>query len=496
MANQQRRLGFGTPVPSCDLAPPAGYKGLAGFHKYWGKKPTEAWHLLIGKLTSANDVVLDPFLGSGLIAKECTDLQRRFIGFDINPISIELTKLYLCLPEYTELKGALAEIGSNIKSRIDLMYKTADGSIATHFLWEEGKLVDAWTKAGGKRIRLALGEKEIAGIQERFLCKSRGAGNMRLFDNSRINSKESFSLDDLFTSRALRAIDMIKGEIERYDGDLKRALLLILSSSLGQMSRMVFAVSNRGGSRGGGARQCEVGSWVIGYWKPAQHFEINAWNCFENKARRLLNAVKEAGGGRSRPVTGNLSGLLENSCMAHVRVGDSESLLKEIPSDSVKVVLTDPPHGDRIPYLELSEMWNCVIGLESDYDGELVVSNAKKRNKDIASYNGKLTAILQECTRVLAGDGLMAIIFNARSKEHWASIHKLESDTGLRYVGCYSMAYSAGSVVQDSRKGGLKSDYVMLYGKSMADAREAVLTGGFHKIRSWSNEFPESGVAA
>ena len=49
---------------------PEGYKGLSSFHKYWGKKPTEAWRFLIENLTEPSDIVLDPFLGSGLIAKE------------------------------------------------------------------------------------------------------------------------------------------------------------------------------------------------------------------------------------------------------------------------------------------------------------------------------------------------------------------------------------------------------------------------------------------
>ena len=61
--------------------PPEGYKGLSGFHKYWGKKPTEAWRFLIENLTEPGDIVLDPFLGSGLIAKECIVLDRRLYRF-------------------------------------------------------------------------------------------------------------------------------------------------------------------------------------------------------------------------------------------------------------------------------------------------------------------------------------------------------------------------------------------------------------------------------
>ena len=71
------------------------YKGLHGFHKYWGKKPFEINDLLISKLTSKNDIVLDPFLGGGLIARTAVINQRKFIGIDINPISCELANLFL-----------------------------------------------------------------------------------------------------------------------------------------------------------------------------------------------------------------------------------------------------------------------------------------------------------------------------------------------------------------------------------------------------------------
>ena len=43
--------------------------------------------------------------------------------------------------------------------------------------------------------------------------------------------------------------------------------------------------------------------------------------------------------------------------------------------------LSDPPHGDRIPYLELSEIWNVILGEEPPFEAEIVVSNAKDRSK-------------------------------------------------------------------------------------------------------------------
>ncbi|MYG00355.1 site-specific DNA-methyltransferase, partial [Candidatus Poribacteria bacterium] len=119
---------------------PDGYKGFAGFHKYWGKKPIEVWRYLIEKLTVPNDIVLDPFLGSGLLAKECVNHNCKFIGFDVNPISIELTKLFLSPPNYIDLAKAIFGMEMDIRLPINSMYKLSDGTIATHFLWDNDRI--------------------------------------------------------------------------------------------------------------------------------------------------------------------------------------------------------------------------------------------------------------------------------------------------------------------------------------------------------------------
>ena len=380
---------------------PKGYKGFANFHKYWGEKPVEVWRFLIEKLTVPHDIVLDLFIGSGLIANECVDNNCRFIGFDVNPISIELTKLYLHPPDYINLSKTIYEIERDIKAKINSMYKLSDGTIVTHFLWNNDQIKRVWTKSGRKRVELTLTKLEIENLQNIEEYQPVRIRELQLFDNSRINSKKAFSVKTLFTPRALRTIDIIKGEIEKHSGDLKRALLLILSASTGQMSKMVFAVTNRGKSKGIETDNVEVGSWVVGYWCPVQQFEINAWNCYLTKVNKLLKAVEEGRHLEFAPISTSLDDFLNKEETVYVQQGDSEQLLKNIPSAFINLILTDPPHGDRIPYLELSEMWNSIIGLDSNYDEELVVSNAKDRGKDGKLYNEKLSAIFYQCARVL-----------------------------------------------------------------------------------------------
>jgi hypothetical protein len=489
--NLQIPFNFGGNDAQDSQLSPEGYKGFAGFHKYWGKKPTEVWRFLIENLTLPHDIVLDPFLGSGLIAKECIGHNCRFIGFDVNPISIELTKLYLLHPDYIDLRNAIYEIERRIRPLINSIYLLSDGNIATHFLWDNNQITRVWTKRGRKRVELNLTKLELENLQSPEEYRPIRLRELRLFDNSRINSQKTLSVTKLFTPRALRTIDIIKGEIEQYSGNLKSALHLILSASVGQMSNMVFAVSKRGKTKGIETDKIEVGSWVVGYWCPAQHFEINAWNCYATKANKLLKAIGEVGVSKPVKISPVLNDFLDSKETVYLQQGDSEQLLKDIPTGSIKVILTDPPHGDRIPYLELSEMWNSIIGLDSNYEHELVVSNAKERGKDIRSYNEKLSSIFYQCARVLKKNGFMAILFNARSECYWQSLRELETATGLTYIGCYPNVYSAGSVLQDNRKGGLKSDYVLLYGKQNSEEKRLKTLAAFSDVKGWTTRYPK-----
>jgi hypothetical protein len=122
------------------------------------------------------------------------------------------------------------------------------------------------------------------------------------------------------------------------------------------MSKMVFAVTSRGKTRGETATKVEVGSWVIGYWRPTLHFEVNVRSCFTRRVEKLLSALSVRG-----PLHGTLFAetsecVLTGSSPAFVDCIDCRTLLSQLPANSVDLVITDPPHSDRIAYLELSSM--------------------------------------------------------------------------------------------------------------------------------------------
>ena len=272
---------------------PKGYKGLYAFHKYWGKKPHEPIAYIIERLTSPGDVVLDPFVGSGPVAREALLRSRKFLGFDINPVAVELTNLLSRPPLKQNIARAARHIEEQAKSRILQSYLLPDRTTsATHYLWDGPSLVKIWVTDGRRRRReLEPTEHDRATSAKYADYRATRIRPPRFFSNSRINSSPTMSLDNLFTGRAQRNIDLLLEAIQGCGSINTPALMLCLTAASGQMTKMVFAVTGRGKTTGSRSDSIEVGSWVIGYWCPRLHFEVNVWHCFERRLKKLQAAL-------------------------------------------------------------------------------------------------------------------------------------------------------------------------------------------------------------
>ena len=133
---------------------------------------------------------------------------------------------------------------------------------------------------------------------------------------------------------------------------------MTFSGTLSQASNLVFVI--RGREKNEGARdKAEVGSWVIGYWVPEEHFEIHAWNCFENRFKRILKGVQEINDLFSEKDEGYLS--------SHAQLFNGSATELQAENESVDYVFIDPPHANRILYMEQSLMWNAWLGLDQSF---------------------------------------------------------------------------------------------------------------------------------
>lgn len=67
--------------------------GIHSFHRYYGKLIPAIPRAAIREFTVEGDIVFDPFVGSGTTAVEAIYLNRRFVGVEINPLSVLISKI-------------------------------------------------------------------------------------------------------------------------------------------------------------------------------------------------------------------------------------------------------------------------------------------------------------------------------------------------------------------------------------------------------------------
>jgi hypothetical protein len=136
------------------------------FHSYPARMHPETARRLVVELSRAGQTVLDPFCGSGTVLVEARRAGRRGIGYDINPLSRELTWLKTLAPSDAWL-AALQQETTRVASHADerrqrkagatRRYSSVDrAQFAAHVLLELDGLRDGILATKDAELRRAL----------------------------------------------------------------------------------------------------------------------------------------------------------------------------------------------------------------------------------------------------------------------------------------------------------------------------------------------------
>lgn len=195
-------------------------------------------------------------------------------------------------------------------------------------------------------------------------------------------------------------------------------LKFTFSSALPQASKLVFVYRIKG-------REKQVGGWATrGYWIPPEYFEINAWNCFEER----FNKIK-----RGKQESNTLVKNFKNTEVFEDLKDDSNILIKThnvlnineiISPNSIDYIFTDPPYGDAVPYLELDYMWNSWLENEVDFDDEIIISDSPTRNKKFELYEKMLNAAFKQIHMILKPEKYLTVTFHSTDIKIWNAIIK------------------------------------------------------------------------
>lgn len=472
------------PVSALPHTPP--YK----IHKYFARRPWNVFNQLVKNFSLEHEIILDPFCGGGVTVLEGLKENRKVVGVDLNPLSIFVIKnmvknedgLFLldsaadnCVSYLMQLykgfnffehdrekifidwfevcfKIKCNHCGSTIllsnENKISNgLYRCFKSNCKSHNTKRKGVepknckrigreyLYKVGYKKNGEKIVSKVNKQDLASITShiRFLKGEIKKSGLTIPQDTiptnwdrqledQLEQKGIIYFQDLFTERNLMInlllLDYIKS-VKKSIGESNYELLRIcFSNTIKDTNIMSFTNDTWQSGR--------PTTWSKhAYWIPSQFCEVNIIKAFQKSIQRVKSSlaynsqinlkIKETKT-FSDFRTSNL--LLKNTSIADYN----------IPDDSIDAIITDPPYGSNVQYLELSHFWHVwnsdLYSEKPDFTKE-AISNRKKNfigSKSMYDYESNLSSVFSKCYKVLKKDKHMVLTFNNKDISAWLAL--------------------------------------------------------------------------
>jgi putative DNA methylase len=257
---------------------------------------------------------------------------------------------------------------------------------------------------------------------------------------------------EFFNDRQLLALGWLRSAIMGLDSKEARGPLLTLFSGVLEFNNMFASYKGEGT----GAVRHMFAHHIL---KPQRTpLEANVWGTprssgsFSTLFRsRLLRAaqyqkqpteVTRAGGESitsslafASPVKSWPKGESPTPCAIYLSCGDSKKL--GLPSQSVDLVVTDPPFFDNVHYSELADFFYSWQQIGLRVEGRTTRSPAEVQDASAREFGEKLGAVLAECSRVLKEEGLLVFTYHHSRDEGWKALSRALRAADFVAVNCH-----------------------------------------------------------
>jgi 16S rRNA G966 N2-methylase RsmD len=346
-----------------------------GVHGYFTKQTWNVVAEYIKHFSQKGDVVLDPFGGSGVTAIEALMNDRKGIHLDLNPMSVFMVDSLTAPIKETELMET---------------FNTIKEEYAKHEPKTDKQIADALLKYPyPKGLALPKGS-------------------------------DVEMVEHLFSPKQLAQLALLKHLIIKHSkqNNVKKSLLLSFSSTINKFNLTFHYTKTDGGGD----------SAIFRYYRyriAPEPDSLDLWPIFETKFKKVLAAKREINYKINADSIHNLS-----------VVQGTATNLAFIKSESIDYIYTDPPYGKKIPYLDLSTMWNAWLDLkvsEQDFEQEAIEGGEHHKSKE--NYNDLMAQSIREMYRVLKFDRWMSFVFAHKDPEFWHLIINTAEKCGFEYAG-------------------------------------------------------------
>ena len=347
-----------------------------GVHGYFTKQTWNVVAEYIKNFSKPGDLVLDPFGGSGVTAIEALMNNRSGINIDLNPMAVFIVQSLIAPVNQSELATAFNEVKE--------AYKKNEPNT----------------------------EAEI----EKALKKYEGPKPLPLPKGSDVET-----VDQLFSDKQTAQLGFLKSLIKKQKNENIRNSLLLMFSGLVTKFNLTYHSSTTRGDGGGDAAAFRYYRYRIA----STLVDLDIIQFFELRYKKVRDAKKE------------MEYFINDKTISNAQIiKGTATNLKFLQKESVDYIYTDPPYGKKIPYLDLSAMWNAWLDLEvteQDFKEEAIEGGEHEKSKD--EYNELMAQSIREMYRVLKFDRWLSFVFAHKDPEFWHLIIDTAESCGFEYVG-------------------------------------------------------------
>jgi DNA modification methylase len=463
---------------------------MHGYHQ--GKKPHDAIRRYIKHYTNEDDIVLDPFCGSGGAPLAALLEGRSAIAIDLSPSATFITNNY-CVPlPHEDMDFIANELENKVKSEIEWLYETrcdrCDGramTLSTVYsqvyrcprclemipLFDCPTVKSQTKKGKPKKIRvcpICIKSNHIEEIKTRskarygnipvkvtYLCLDgcKPQQDERLHDDPNSKKQRYFFEFDLGKINEISSKDiphwypdadleefipyrmLYKKDFRREDAS--RLVDLFTKRNLWALSAILEAANSFTKENHKRVALFAFTGVVLGMSRMNRHrpnvsypTNILSGTYYLPPISQEEQPLRHVINKISRIEKGYKKILDENPSSTLIISTQSARDLSEIPSNSVDYIFTDPPYAANVQYGELNFVWEAWLRFNTDwYIEEIIINEEKgKTDKDWELLMGKA---LSECYRVLKPGRWLSLCYHDASEGTWQLVQDINAEIGF-----------------------------------------------------------------
>ena len=455
---------------------------IYNMHAYWSKKPHDAIQEYIKHYTLPGDLVLDPFCGSGSTALAALLEKRKVIAIDLSPAATFITKNYCTPVDTDDLQQAFIELNAAVNDEMDWLYETVcdrcDGKAITNYtvwsyLFECSRCLQKTTLFDCVEVQIPSSDNSsIKNISVCPFCYNDGhieeiqpgkskrlypilvlvnytcmdgckpKKDQRYYKDSNLKKRTYFEKHDIGKINQIEENEIpywypkndFPKNFSRWKSDLRLlginqvsqlytkrnlwALALIKNNinSTKYNSELLFGLSGILLSTSIMVRESNTATLAGTYYVPPISKEVKVNNSFRNRINYIVKGKSSTENQINDPH-------LLISCQSSTRI-------KEIYSDSIDYIFTDPPYSGTVQYGELNFVWESWLGFATNwYEGEIIVNNSREKTED--DWAEMMRMALGECFRVLKPGRWISLCYHDTSEGTWQLIQDIMAEVGF-----------------------------------------------------------------